>query len=826
VTRGPRFWLRWSWRDLRGRWPLVLAIGLLLAGGIGLAAGLSSMRDWRIASNDASYANLNVHDLRVEAEDGSYAPVGALARAAERIPGADQIAAADERLIAPTQIDASAAAGKPVITPGQIIGVETAPDRVVEGVDVTGPAVDSIAIRDGSGLAAAGGHATGILDPQYADEHGISAPARITVAGGGTIDVTGLGNSPETFVVIGPGGSFSSEADFGTVFVPLAAAQRLTGHRDEVNDLALTLRPGADPDRIAAELERRIGRDLPGLGVAVTDTADIDGRRILYDDADNDQQLFDVFAFLILAGAAFGAFNLISRTIEAQRREIGIGMALGVEPGRLAIRPLLLGLQIAIAGLVLGVLVGLAVNAWLRGLLTDQLPLPFVDTEVRIGRFAGRAAIGFAIPLLAAAWPVWRGLRVRPIEAIRVGFRSSRGGGLAPLLVRIPLPGGSLGQMPPRNVLRAPRRTLLTVLASAAVISVAVSMSGMLDSFEATVDRNAAEETRMAPDRLEITLAGFAPADSPALRRLDSSPIAAATDERLTIPASLRAAGGEEIDVVVETVPSASPIWAPRAAEGELPQRPDEVLIAASAAEDLGVGPGGRVTLVHPRRTGPARFVSAETPVTVSGTHADPFRFPAYMSADAAATFGLAGRVNAVDLLPPPGVSEDAVKRALLAEPGVATIESASTLGNALSDGLDEFAAIIRVVVAIAVILVLLIAFNSTAINSDERAREYATMFAYGLPVRTVVRLAVVESLIIGLLATAVGVLLGIVILGWVINVSLEEVLPELGVVSSLSLGTILLAAVAGAGAMALAPLLTIRRLRRMDVPSTLRVVE
>ena len=212
--------------------------------------------------------------------------------------------------------------------------------------------------------------------------------------------------------------------------------------------------------------------------------------------------------------------------------------------------------------------------------------------------------------------------------------------------------------------------------------------------------------------------------------------------------------------------------------------------------------------------------------MTVSGTHADPFRFPVYMSSDAATTFGLAGHVNAVDLLPSPGIGEDTVKRALLAKPGVATIESASTLGNALSDGLDEFAAIIRVVVAIAVILVLLIAFNSTAINSDERAREYATMFAYGLPVRTVVRLAVVESLIIGLLATAVGILLGIVILGWVINVSLEEVLPELGVVSSLSFGTILLAAIAGAGAMALAPLLTIRRLRRMDVPSTLRVVE
>jgi hypothetical protein len=36
----------------------------------------------------------------------------------------------------------------------------------------------------------------------------------------------------------------------------------------------------------------------------------------------------------------------------------------------------------------------------------------------------------------------------------------------------------------------------------------------------------------------------------------------------------------------------------------------------------------------------------------------------------------------------------------------------------------------------------------------------------------------------------------------------------------------VLLAIVAGAGSMTVAPLLTIRRLRRMDVPSTLRVVE
>jgi putative ABC transport system permease protein len=56
-------------------------------------------------------------------------------------------------------------------------------------------------------------------------------------------------------------------------------------------------------------------------------------------------------------------------------------------------------------------------------------------------------------------------------------------------------------------------------------------------------------------------------------------------------------------------------------------------------------------------------------------------------------------------------------------------------VSGALRDGLDEFAAIIWVAIAIAVVLILLIAFNSTAINADERAREHATMFAYGLPV-------------------------------------------------------------------------------------------
>ena len=50
--------------------------------------------------------------------------------------------------------------------------------------------------------------------------------------------------------------------------------------------------------------------------------------------------------------------------------------------------------------------------------------------------------------------------------------------------------------------------------------------------------------------------------------------------------------------------------------------------------------------------------------------------------------------------------------------------------------------------------------------------------------------------------------------------------MPELGLEVSLSTETLATAVALGVIAVAAAPLLTIRRMRRMDIPGTLRVVE
>jgi putative ABC transport system permease protein len=52
------------------------------------------------------------------------------------------------------------------------------------------------------------------------------------------------------------------------------------------------------------------------------------------------------------------------------------------------------------------------------------------------------------------------------------------------------------------------------------------------------------------------------------------------------------------------------------------------------------------------------------------------------------------------------------------------------------------------------------------------------------------------------------------------------DTFPDIGVIVSLNPGSLAVATALGTAAVALAPLFTTRRMRRMDVPSTLRVVE
>jgi putative ABC transport system permease protein len=230
-------------------------------------------------------------------------------------------------------------------------------------------------------------------------------------------------------------------------------------------------------------------------------------------------------------------------------------------PRRLAVRPLLFAAQVALLGTVLGMAVGWALTIPLRDVFVDILPLPVWYTPLQAGTFAQAAALGFALPFAAALWPVWRALRAQPVDAIRVGHLAARGGGLAPLLRRLRLPGRGYHHIPIRNVLRTPRRSVLTALGIAAAVTTLVTTVGFLDTFHTTLDKAEAALLHTAPDRVTVSLDGFHPADGDVVRSVAGLPETGITSPGLLLPATA-VAGDTRIDLLAEVIRPGAP-WTP-----------------------------------------------------------------------------------------------------------------------------------------------------------------------------------------------------------------------------------------------------------------------
>ena len=811
------FWVRWSGRELRRRWVQVVVIALIIALGTGVQAGLGSTTVWRQRSYDASYAMLHMHDLRVSLNDGSFVDSGALTEALARMPDAAWVTGAQERLVLPTQVDASTAS-EAILVPGRIVGMDVATGSSgIDGISLTGGRTPTAA-EDGTPVV--------ILESHFANHYDLPSAGRVGLPGGLSVGYVGTGFSPEYYVVANDalGYSFMAEASFAVLFAPLGTVGALSGHGGQVNDLVLTLAPGVDAEEARAEVEAALASALPEIGATVSTRSEDLVYRLLYGDLDSDQGTFNLLAMLIFVAAVFAAFNLTSRIVEAQRREIGIAMALGARRRTIALRPLLMGAEIALLGVAFGVGIGWLVGAAMKTEFSRLMPLPVWETPFQPERFVGAAALGFLLPFLATAWPVWRAVRVEPVQAIRTGHLASRGGGLAPLLKRVPLRGGSFGQMPVRNVLRAPRRTILTAVGIGAAIMALVGLLGMLDSLASTIDRGDRELLKGAPDRIVVDLAAFQPVDGEVLSAIEGSPTVASAEPLVRTGGAL-GKGDIRFDVFLEVLDLRSPVWHPttasRASAGGLPG----IVIAQKAAEDLGVAPGDTVDVVHPVRQGPLAFATATTTMRVVGIHPNPVRSFAYLDTRDAELMGLTGLANAVQILPAPGSSVDDVERAMFGVPGVASVQPVSEMAQVLRDLIDQMGGIFAVIEFFALALALLVAFNAASINVDERAREHATMFAFGMRLRTLLRMTSVESLIVGLLGTLIGLGAGVAALGALMKSATKES-PEIGMLTRLAPATVVAALGFGALAALLAPLLTARRLRRMDVPSTLRVME
>jgi putative ABC transport system permease protein len=327
---------------------------------------------------------------------------------------------------------------------------------------------------------------------------------------------------------------------------------------------------------------------------------------------------------------------------------------------------------------------------------------------------------------------------------------------------------------------------------------------------------------------MTIELAGFLPA-SLVTAALEDEPTVGYVSAGLRVGA-VAVANGREVELLLDLVDTDASGWRPTVVAGALPDGQGGgsggILLAEGAARDLGVDVGDTVTLRHPRRTGATTVATVESPVRVTGLHPSPIRARAYLDLADADLLGPTGIVNMVDVEPALGATQDDVTRAVFGQPGVASVVPVSTMLRLYRDLMEEFLGILLLAQLLALLLAFLVAFNSASLAADERAREHATMAAFGVPLRRLLGIEVAESMVLGLIGTIVGLALGIALVAWVVDAKMSEMLPDLAIPLAVAPGTLLAAVGIGVVVVGLAPLLMARRLRRMDLPGTLRLVE
>jgi putative ABC transport system permease protein len=177
------------------------------------------------------------------------------------------------------------------------------------------------------------------------------------------------------------------------------------------NSVSLAVRSTVPAETLAAaarQVVHELDPDLPIFDVSTMED------RIARATASERLELWLVGLFAVLATtlAALGVYGVIAYAVSQRTHEIGVRLALGASAGRVQRAVIRQGIQLGLAGIVLGLAGGWALTRYLATLLFETTPRDAVT-------FASASVILLGIAVLASWLPARRAARVDPAIALR-----------------------------------------------------------------------------------------------------------------------------------------------------------------------------------------------------------------------------------------------------------------------------------------------------------------------------------------------------------------------------------------------------------------------
>ena len=220
-------------------------------------------------------------------------------------------------------------------------------------------------------------------------------------------DSSEAGKDTEAFTIVGvvggvkQAGLTENEAQ-GAIYYPYAF---------RIGDsVFVAVRTSLLPESFALTLQkvvRQIDPDVPVSDLRSMDTRIADSLVARRSPA----LLAGLFSGIALLLTTIGAYGVLSYAVAQRRREIGVRIALGAQPGQIRIQFLSLSLRLLTAGTALGLIGVWQAGRAMRSLLFQVPPLDFAV-------LAAAACVTAAVCLAACLLPSQRAARISPMEAL------------------------------------------------------------------------------------------------------------------------------------------------------------------------------------------------------------------------------------------------------------------------------------------------------------------------------------------------------------------------------------------------------------------------
>jgi putative ABC transport system permease protein len=344
------------------------------------------------------------------------------------------------------------------------------------------PILNQLALRSGR-LPESSSKVEVVLNEPFAEAHGLVAGDRIVAIINGNrreLRIVGTALSPEFVYALGPGALMPDDQRFGILWMEhdaLAAAYDLKG---AFNSVSLDLERSANNDQVMQQLDLILERYG---GIGATAREDQLSNWFVMNEMKQLKTMSKILPTIFLVVSAFLTNMVLGRLVATERGQIGLMKAFGYSRVEVGLHYA----KFVIGIVVVGSLMGIAAGTWLGRINTemyaDLFRFPLLLYRPSTSAMTIAVSVSLASALLGAAGAVRSAASLPPAQAMnppapavfrRIRLWDTRAARWLDQGSRIIL----------RNVLRSPRRSLLTMLGVAASVGLLVLAIQWNDSLD------------------------------------------------------------------------------------------------------------------------------------------------------------------------------------------------------------------------------------------------------------------------------------------------------------------------------------------------------